>query len=58
MEFEIADEPQGIGEDDENTADGGIVEEHRALKNQSSVKPEDYPKADRKGADLTGTQQK
>ncbi|WP_156787222.1 hypothetical protein [Erythrobacter sp. SD-21] len=43
MEYEIKDEPQGLDEDDEATHDGGLVEDHIALKNQSSVTPEDYP---------------
>ncbi|MBX7540674.1 hypothetical protein [Qipengyuania sphaerica] len=48
MEYEILDEPQGIDEDDEATRDGGIVEDHIALKNQSSVDPQDYPLDDRR----------
>ena len=52
MEYEIKDEPQGIEDEDESTADGGLVEDHIALKNQSSVSPEDYPRATRKAQSL------
>lgn len=44
MEFEMADEPQGQKDRAEGARDGGIVEDHIALRNQSSVKPSDYPK--------------
>lgn len=47
MEYEILDEPQGLDEDDEATRDGGLIEDHIALKNQSSVRPQDYHRADR-----------
>ena len=52
MEFEIMDEPQGLDEDNETTADGGIVEDHIALRNQSSVSPEDYPRSQRRDQSL------
>lgn len=42
MEFEIDDDPQGLEEGAEAARDGGIVEDHIALRNQSSVKPRDY----------------
>ena len=57
MEFEIHDEPQGTDEDDEATYDGGLVEDHVALKNQSSVKPGDYPRKDRQDASLVQPKQ-
>ena len=41
MEYEIDDDPQGERDEPEGDRDGGIVEDHSALKNQSSVKPED-----------------
>jgi hypothetical protein len=52
MEYEIDDDPQG--EEDENLGDrdGGIVEDHSALKNQSSVKAQDYPVEDRRNQSL------
>lgn len=52
MEYEIDDDPQG--EEDENLGDrdGGIVEDHSALKNQSSVKAQDYPAEDRRNQSL------
>ncbi|MXO48485.1 hypothetical protein GRI69_09465 [Erythrobacter vulgaris] len=52
MEYEILDEPQGLDEDDEATRDGGLTEDHIALKNQSSVKPQDYPRPDRRDGSL------
>ncbi|WP_168157301.1 hypothetical protein [Erythrobacter sp. QSSC1-22B] len=54
MEYEIDDDPQG--EKDKNLGDrtGGIVEDHRALKNQSSVKATDYPVKDRRAQSLVG----
>lgn len=57
MEYEILDEPQGIDEDDEATRDGGLVEDHIALKNQSSVKPRDYPMDERRDSYLITPQQ-
>ena len=57
MEYEILDEPQGIDEDDEATRDGGLVEDHIALKNQSSVAPQDYPMDDRRDSYLITPQQ-
>jgi hypothetical protein len=44
MEYEIDDDPQG-GRDSE---DSETVRDHRALQNQSSVKPSQYPAKDRK----------
>ena len=43
MEYEIHDDPQGVEDRDEANRDGGLVEDHIALKNQSSVRPQDYP---------------
>ena len=57
MEYEIKDEPQGIEEENESTADGGLVEDHIALKNQSSVSPEDYPRATRRAQSLVNPKQ-
>lgn len=47
MEYEIDDQPQGEEDDLEAQRDGGIVEDHIALKNQSSVEAEDYPASQR-----------
>ncbi|MDG6078160.1 hypothetical protein E3U23_03020 [Erythrobacter litoralis] len=52
MEFEIQDDPQGERDDHEGDRDGGIVEDHIALKNQSSVKADDYPTEERKAQSL------
>lgn len=52
MEYEIDDGPQGLEEDDEAARDGGIVEDHIALKNQSSVQPDDYPASYRRATSL------
>ena len=57
MEYEILDEPQGIDEDDEATRDGGLVEDHIALKNQSSVKPQNHPMDKRRDSYLITPQQ-
>ena len=57
MEYEIKDEPQGIEEKDESTAGGGLVEDHIALKNQSSVSPDDYPRATRRAQSLVRAKQ-
>lgn len=57
MEYEIYDEPQGLEEEDEASHDGGLVEDHIALKNQSSVNPEDYPRAERRTQSLVGLEQ-
>lgn len=53
MEYEILDEPQGIDEDDEATRDGGLVEDHIALKKRSSVKPQGFPRNARRGSTRT-----
>lgn len=52
MEYEILDEPQGAEREDLGTADGGLVEDHIALRNQSSVEPEDYPIPNRRNSSL------
>ncbi|QPD00022.1 hypothetical protein [Qipengyuania soli] len=52
MEYEILDEPQGAERQDLGTADGGLVEDHIALRNQSSVEPEDYPIPNRRNSSL------
>ena len=57
MEFEIKDEPQGHEPDDENTADGGLVEDHIALKNQSSVTPNQYPRKERRAQSVAMPEQ-
>ena len=54
MEYEIDDDPQGERDEPEGDRDGGIVEDHIALKNQSSVKPEDYPKKQLQDQPLAG----
>ncbi|RPF70267.1 hypothetical protein [Aurantiacibacter spongiae] len=44
MEYEIDDQPQGAnGAAEEDDNDSAVVRDHRALKNQSSVNPRDYP---------------
>lgn len=55
MEYEIDDDPQGQKDEPEGDRDGGIVEDHSALKNQSSVRPEDYPAKQRRNQSLTDT---
>ena len=52
MEYEMQDEPQGMEEKPEGDRDGGVVEDHIALKHQSSVAAEDYPKEDRAAQSL------
>ena len=52
MEFEIDDDPQGEKDRNLGKRDGGIVEDHSALKHQSSVNPEDYPVEDRRDQSL------
>ena len=52
MEYEIRDEPQGHHDFHEGDRDGGIVEDHIALQNQSSVQPDDYPSDERKAQSL------
>ena len=52
MEFEIGDDPQGEQDEELGDRDGGILEDHSALKNQSTVKPEDYPLKDRREQSL------
>ena len=57
MEFEIHDEPQGMDEDIEAYRDGGIVEDHIALQNQSSVDASDYPAGERRAQSLVRSAQ-
>lgn len=52
MEFEIDDDPQGEKDQDLGDRDGGIIEDHSALRNQSSVEPEDYPREERRKQSL------
>lgn len=54
MEYEIDDDPQDASGDNDEGAqrDGGIVEDHIALKNQSSVSPDDYPRDERQAQSL------
>lgn len=52
MEFEIDDDPQGETEENLGKRDGGIVEDHSALKNQSSAKAQDYLLKDRRDESL------
>ncbi len=56
MEYEIHDDPQGDDCIAEGYRDGGLVEDHSALRNQSSVSPTDYPVEQRRAQDLTDTQ--
>ncbi|TMM49918.1 hypothetical protein [Qipengyuania marisflavi] len=52
MEYEILDEPQGLDYRDCAKRDGGIAEDHIALRNQSSIAPGDYPAQDPKDGAL------
>ena len=52
MEYEIDDDPQGLQDEPEGDRDFGLVEDHIALKNQSSVSPEEYPKKQRQDQSL------
>ena len=56
MEYEIVeDTPEPSDSEGEGASrDGGIVEDHIALINQSSVSPEDYPAKDRAASSLVG----
>ena len=56
MEYEIDDDPQGLPEHHDGDRDGGIVEDHRALRNQSSAQPGDYPADQRREQRLTELQ--
>lgn len=56
MEYEIDDDPQGLPDHDEGDRDGGITEDHRALRIQSSVQPGDYPPDQRRDQSLTEIQ--
>ena len=57
MEFEIHDDPQGYEDECDGYRDGGIVEDHIALKNQSSVSPSGYPASEREARSLVDPQQ-
>ena len=57
MEYEIHDEPQGFDAEDEGNRDGGLIEDHIALRHQSSVSPDDYPRETRRAQSLVGSQQ-
>ena len=52
MEYEIHDDPQGLHEEKEAYRDGGVVEDHIALQNQSSVTANDYPVSERRAQSL------
>lgn len=52
MEYEIKDDPQGEHDLPEGDRDGGLVEDHSALINQSDVSPEDYPTEERRAQSL------
>ena len=56
MGYDIQDDPQGRPDRPEGDRRGGIVEDHIALKNQSSVKPEDYPSEEREAQSLVDSQ--
>ena len=57
MEYEIEErlETDEIDGEEGASRDGGIVEDHIALRNQSSVRPEDYPRAQRRDQSLVRT---
>ena len=57
MEYEIEDRPEteSIDTGESASRDGGIVEDHIALRNQSSVRPEDYPRSEREAQSLVRT---
>ena len=52
MGYDIHDEPQGDEDFPEGDRKGGVVEDHIALKNQSSVQPDDYPAEERSAQSL------
>ena len=56
MGYEIDDDPQGGPAQTDADRTKGITEDHRALKNQSSVQPDDYPVKDRKDQSLVDKQ--
>lgn len=58
MEYEIKDDPQGERDRPEGDRDGGIVEDHSALINQSDVTPEDYPAEERRAGSLVQPRKK
>ena len=57
MEYEIEErlDTEEIDGEDGASRDGGIVEDHIALRNQSSVRPEDYPRDERREQSLVRT---
>lgn len=55
MEYEISDEPQGQADKYEGDRNGGLVENHMALQERSSVDPSKYPAADREMHSITAT---
>lgn len=59
MEYEISDDPQG-GEPDtpDYEDDSDVTEDHRALRNQSSIRPEGYPAAERADQSLVNPAKK
>ena len=59
MEYEIFDDPQG-GEPDtpDYDDDSEVTRDHRALKNQSSVRPEQYPASERADQSLVNPAKK
>ena len=57
MEYEIHDDPQGDADFPDGDRDGGITEDHIALKNQSSVDADDYPEEERKAQSLVTPKQ-
>lgn len=48
MEYEIDDDPQGEAETPDYDDSSEVTRRHRALRNQSSVTPEQYPRKDRR----------
>jgi len=52
MDFAINAKP-GHGPTDKK--DSEAIRDHKAIRNQSSVKPEDYPAEDRAAQSVTGT---
>lgn len=52
MEYEIDDDPQGQPDEPEGSRDGGVMEDHPALRNRSSAHPHGYSRAERDAQSL------
>ncbi len=52
MEYEIKDDPQGLAESNPATRDGGLAEDHIALKRLQSAGQRSEIRSRRTGADM------